>query len=238
MKYRIPCYMFDLNEKLRPAAFMDMAQELAAKGSEDAGFADKDIKEHNLVWILARMTVRFDRYPRRLDEVVLETWHRGLDGMLFLRDYRMLSQDGTPEVLSSSSWVIMDTQTRRIVRPAALEGIIPFEPQCDDPALEACPKLFLPKDTKPVKVTEHKVTYSDLDYNGHANNAKYTVWSMDCLPLDTVTKRSARRISINFNREALPEETVRMDLYEENDTFYVEGSVDGQRVFICKIDFE
>lgn len=236
--YRIPCYMFDRCEQLRPAAFMDMAQDLAVYGSEQLQFDDRQIKDHGIVWILARMSVRYDIYPRRYDTVTLQTWHRGLDGLFFIRDYQAIGPNGNVMVRGTSSWILMDLATRKVVRSDRLEGIIRTTPQCTEAAMPALsPKIVLPQGAVMTPTGEHRVVFSDVDYNGHANNAKYTSWAMDCLPLEYLWKKQPSDITVNFNHEAYPGETVSFMHFQNADTHFIEGLSDGHQVFICRMTF-
>lgn len=231
--------MFDRNERFRPASFMDVAQELAAVGSEQQHFADADLAKYNLVWILARMDVEYDRLPVRGEEVTVQTWHCGLQGICFRRDYRMLDAEGRACVRSSSSWAVMDRDERKVIRGDRLAAVIDPEPQEEDSATDgACAKIIVPKGLEAFSVTEHRAVYSDLDYNGHVNNARYSVWAMDCLPLELSCGRTVRRLSINFNNEVLPGETVTLTHFPDGDIHYVEGRVGEVQSFICRIVLE
>lgn len=252
----IPCFMFDCNEELRPAAFMDIAQQLAAKGSEQLGIADQDLAKYGLVWILARMTVEFDTLPRRRDSAAVSTWHRGTSSLFFLRDYLMSpiindspsvnnTQSSKPLIKASSSWVLMDLKTRTVVRPDNLPNGIDTSVQNPEAVLTSlngspynCGKIILPREASLKEIGSHKVVYSDLDYNGHANNAKYTVWALDSLPFDYVRNHPVRRIEINFNKEAPLGETVHFYHAELSpDTHLLEGRSGDSQIFITKLIF-
>lgn len=234
--FDIPCYMFGVDSLLRPASFMDIAQELAAKGSEQMHFADADLAPHGLVWILARMSVRFDKMPVRLDSVTSQTWHRGQDGLYYIRDYRLLSADGCTAVRSASSWIIMNTGTHTVVRPSYLEGIIPSEPQNTEAVCEPAPKLVMPRGIEPVLQVVHKVVSSDLDYNGHTNNAKYVVWALDALGI-AATGGVVSGYDINFNRETCFGDGVELWKAEDpvSGDIYVEGRCNGMQSFITRV---
>lgn len=232
---KIPCYMFDYAARLRPAAFFDIAQELAAEDSERLGCADKDLLPHGMVWILARMKVVYDRLPVRDDEVQSRTWHRGMNGLFFTRDYSMTFADGTSAVRGTSAWIIMDIKSRSIIRPDALDGIIPKKPSSDIAAMDCgCTRLSIPQGTEMTEVDSHKVVYSDLDYNGHANNAKYPVWSLDALPAETLSE-PVKELEINYKRESRSGDTVRMFCGCSDGKHYVEGVVNGEKSFLCTI---
>ena len=233
----LPCYMFDVKERLRPSSFMDLAQEIAAGGSAQLGVPDQVLLKHGLVWILARMKVEFVNLPKRLDSAMLETWHNGLDGLFFIRDYALRSPQGEAMVLASSSWIIMDVASRRVVRSDSLSDLIPAEPQCTEVALPPSEKLLPPAGCGMERVGEKTVLYSDVDYNGHANNAKYTQWAIDVLPWDVVTDGCIESLDINFNREAHPGEVVGLYHCFDGVFHYVEGRSAGSRIFIEKIKY-
>lgn len=237
-KMDLPCYMFDCRETLRPSSFMDIAQELASAGSIASGFSDQDLAPHNLVWILGRMKVIFQNPPHRCDSVTAETWHRGLAGPYFIRDYRLLDADGRVAASSTSTWIIMDKTTRRAVRGDHLAGIIASEPECSDAAAgPLAAKIIFPKDCTPSILGTHRVVYSDLDYNGHANNAKYTLWALDALPSALTTTRTPRELTINFNNEAHLGEEITFFHHADGDTHIVEGRSGDRLIFIEEIKF-
>ena len=53
------------------------------------------------------------------------TWHKGMQGLFFLRDYQIRDEAGEVLVNSTSSWVIMEKDQRRMLRPDGLTEIIP-----------------------------------------------------------------------------------------------------------------
>ena len=235
----IPCYMFDNRSLLRAASFMDIAQELAVQGSYQLGIADRQLVKYNVVWILARMHVRFNSLPPMYSSVTAETWSRGLIGLCHIRDYHLLDGDGWSLIDSTSSWILMEKTKRAIVRPDRMQGIADGKPQNTAFAIEEpAERILLPKDFPMETVARHKVIYSDLDCNGHTNNAKYTVWAMDCLPADLVMNHSIKEITINFNHEALPGDTVSLLHGIDGGAHIVEGRSGDTQIFISKLIFD
>ena len=238
-KLDIPCYMFDNRSLLRAASFMDIAQELAVQGSYQLGIADRQLVPYNVVWILARMHVRFNSIPPMYSSVTAETWSRGLIGLCHIRDYHLLDGNGHSLVDSTSSWILMEKTKRAIVRPDRLKGITDGEPQNTAFAIkEPAERILLPKDFQMEAVAEHRVIYSDLDCNGHTNNAKYTVWAMDCLPPELILKHDIKEITINFNHEALFGETVTLYHGFDGNRHIVEGRSGDTQIFISKLLFD
>lgn len=235
----VPSYMVDVRRKLRAASFMEIAQELAGQGAEQLHMSDRDLAPLDAVWVLARMHVSFMDTPVRDQKVTFGTWHKGLKGIQYIRDYSMTDADGRPLVLSSSSWIIMHLKERRMLRPDLLSDYVPSAPQCDGDAVkDPCAKILLPKGIELESAGEHVVRYSDVDYNGHTNNTKYIVWALDALPQEVVSNHDLKEMDINYNKESHLGETVILQSVHADGKWFVEGcGADGQQCFIARFFF-
>ena len=235
----VACYMTDCRHILRPSAFLDLAQHMAVFGADSLKFGDEQLGPRGCAWVLARQFVRFERPVMHKEHIKMLTWHKGIDGLFFLRDYQLLGEDGVPAVNSTSSWVIMSIAERRVVRNDFLSGIVSTEPQSrDDAVAEQTPKVVTPRGVQLELIGQRRVLYSDVDYNQHANNVKYTVWVMDALPEELVYNKFLKELTINFNKEARPGEVV--ELYHALDpdgAHIVEGRVEDRQVFIERLLF-
>lgn len=235
----VSCYMSDCHHLLRPESFLDLAQQMAVKAAQVQSFSDDALKSHDCAWILARMRTRFERKVRFDEKIHLDTWHRGLDGLYFIRDYQLKDSGGAVAVNSTSSWIVMNLESRRICRGEEVMALIPQESQSTEAAIaEPCPKLSFPKGCALKEIGAHRVNWSDVDYNGHANNVKYTVWALDNLPQDLVFGHFLKEVTINFNKEARAGETVTLYHTEDNDAHIVEGRSGDHQVFIESLIFE
>jgi len=232
--------MTDRHAVLRPTAFLDIAQNIAVQGADILQFGDDDLAAYNSTWVLARQYVRFDRPVRNKEQVKMLTWHKGAKGLFFLRDYMMLGADGEPSIRSTSSWVVMNITERRLVRFDTVSDVVDTAPQSTDFAIEEMAgKIVLPRDSQLTQIGSRRVQYSDVDYNQHANNVRYTGWCLDALPEELVYAHPLKELTINFNREALPGETVELWYAQAPDGAHiVEGRADDHQVFIERLLFE
>ncbi len=235
----VSCYMSDCRHLLRPESFLDLAQQLAVKAAQVQSFSDSALKKFNCAWVLARMRTRFGKSVRFDEDIRLETWHKGLSGLYFIRDYRLLDSRGEVAVSSTSSWIVMDLDSRHICRDEEVLSLIPQESQCAESAIaENCPKISFPRGAELREIGTHRVAWSDVDYNGHANNVKYTVWALDNLPQELVFGHSLREVSINFNKEVRAGDMVTLYCAESEGAQIVEGRSGDHQVFIEKLVFE
>lgn len=238
----VPCFMTDSAYKMKASSFMEQAQEIAMDGSDTLGFGYDVLHPMNMAWVLVRMQFKYLRAPMWRDKLTLRTWHKGVMGPYFVRDYEMLDEKGERVAVATSSWVVLNIVERSFVRMNSLEGIVDPNPQCMDAAIETlAPKVAMPRGVEPDIVASHKVVYSDLDFNGHTNNTKYISWAFDALPLEVSTQKTLTEVCINFNKEALLDEVVDLKCFRtENEgveTWLVEGAVEGRSSFTAKITF-
>lgn len=229
----IPCYQTDRHGLLKPTAFMDMAQEVAHWAAETLGFGYDSLHIHHTAWVLARMHVRFLRPVRWRDHVSIHTWHKGSNGLFYLRDFLLQDADGETAIAATSSWVVIDERTRKLVRPEELQHLLQVE-QTDHAIAEPAAKLILPKEME--TAGEHTVTSSEIDINGHTNNARYMAWAIDCLPPDEAV-RPVKAFCINFNKETIEGNLVQLHRLRTSDGWYVEGRLDGKSCFAVQLEY-
>ncbi len=234
----IQCYETDASWRLKPASFMNFAQEAAGNHAVYLGFGYDDLIASNTAWILSRVHVIFTDTPRWKEDITLTTWHKGLNRLFFLRDFILTDKEGRPRVKATTSWLILDLETRRLVRnPNLSEDGVCTENVIETPA----DKVQMPKDVEAVHVMDHIVAYSDVDMNAHANNAMYMQWAMDAVDYDIASTMPVKEFTINFNHETKPGDVV--SIYKariidgEGRRVYVEGKVEGQSAFCVEIIF-
>jgi acyl-ACP thioesterase len=235
----IPCYLADASWRLKPASFMDLAQEAANRHANILGFGYDDLIASRTAWVLSRMHIEYVDTPKWRDEVTLQTWHKGLNRLFFLRDFVITDNEGKERVKATTSWLVLNLETRKLVRDPKLmeDGTI-----CTDNVIETpADKVVMPKDKEPVFVMEHLVAYSDIDQNAHANNAMYMQWAMDAVDYDIASKRAVKWFTINFNHETKAGDKVKIykiiDEREDGRHVFVEGKVDEQSAFTVEIVF-
>lgn len=237
--FTIPCYDTDASWRLKPSSFMDLAQEAAGQHAVYLGFGYDDLIATNTAWILSRVHVEFVDAPKWRENITLRTWHKGLNRLFFLRDFILTDDQGRERVKATTSWLVLNLETRRLVRDPKLmeEGTVCLDNVIETPA----DKVVMPKDIEPQYVMDHHVAYSDVDMNGHTNNAMYMQWAMDAVDYDIASTRPVKWFTINFNHETKPGDIVALYkvVKEEEDGrhVFVEGKVNDQSAFIVEILF-
>ena len=237
--FTIPCYNTDASWRLKPSAFMDLAQEAAGLHAVYLGFGYDDLIKTKTAWILSRVHVEFPDTPLWREEMTLTTWHKGLNRLFFIRDFVMTDKQGRERVKATTSWLVLNLETRSMVRDPNLveEGTICTENAIENPA----DKVRMPRDVEAVPVYEHVVGYSDVDMLGHANNAMYMQWAMDAVDYELASTKPVKEFTINFNHEikAAQKVTLYRACVEKEDGLHVfiEGRTEEASSFCVEIIF-
>lgn len=197
---------YDLNPKgqARLTTLANYFQEMAYHHANQLGFGFEDMNEKKIMWVLSRMRIRIDQYPAWDDRVSVETWHRGMNRLFGLRDFRLKNIDKKILGVASSAWLILDSETRRPVRQAS--AVLSQNLGTDSVFEEKLDKLAAPEQIE--KLIHRKVQFSDLDIVGHVNNVKYMEWCLDALMANGSFNNEIRELEINFMHEALLGDTI------------------------------
>ncbi len=235
----IPCYDTDAAWRLKPAAFMNLAQEAAGQHAVYLGFGYDDLIVSNTAWILSRLNIKFLDTPLWRDEITLTTWHKGLNRLFYIRDFVLTDKDGKERVKATTSWLVMNLENRRLVRDPKL---VDMDGICTDDAIETpADKVQMPKDIEAEYVMDHRVSYSDVDTNGHTNNAMYMQWAMDTVEYEIASARPVKEVTINFNHETKAGDIVSLyrSSVEKEDGLhvFVEGRLGDVSAFCVEITF-
>ena len=234
--FTIPSYLVDGDKLLSPSSILSILQELSYRGSDQLGCGVEFMAGRGLAWVLSRDHFVVHRYPRIMEKVHLETWYRGFDGLMVLRDYRILSDDGQPLVDATSASLIIDINTRELKRTDHLTGVISPEPQCDESAIghNADRIVLRGIQTEDTGITR-TVRYTDTDFVGHLNNTCYLKWAMDC-EQQLGGPVHPGEVCINFLKETkLGEELTFRRLCGPDGTLYAALSADGRPSMTCRL---
>ena len=222
-----------------PEAFED-AKAFVLESDNTDGKYDKLIQNH-CAWVLSRLKVKFLSTPKWQDKYTITTWHKGMQALFSMRDFSATldSEPEKPIIVCTSSWLIMDLNTRRLLRAEHVLGEDIFtSAHHEDAIAEPCGKLVFPKEME--KVHTRRVVHSDIDMNLHTNNAKYMEWAFDILPIEETMQKEVDEFQINFNMESKLNDTITINTCPTSpETYYIEGiSVDGKNIFQTNIKFK
>lgn len=208
--FRVRAYETDLHGCASIQTLCNYFQAAAGNHARTYGVSIDNLNEQDLTWVLSRLHVRMDAYPVWGDEVLVETWPSGLQGILAIRDFYFHGapqDDGPRPVLGrgASAWIVVDVKRKRPVRfPAFIRDV--KRPERPSPLPDAFGKMTPPTETD----HEHRfhVRYSDLDINRHVNNARYAAWAVESVPEEVLHACRLRELELQFRAETTFADTV------------------------------
>lgn len=211
-------------------AVMKLLSELAGEDYERRELGYEYLLEHGQAMLLSRLRLKIDRLPVHTEKIVATTWERLVKGPYFYRDYEIKSESGEVLASGSSQWMLVDITSRTVLRPSSLvEG-----KRQENPRKSACPDCEKQKKQEGLPPLGcRSVYYSDLDGNGHVNNAVYGKIAVDFLP-EEIRQKEIKDFSINFFMETKQDETLKICGKETDNGYLVQGFSNDSLRFGCE----
>ena len=209
-RIRIHAHDVDFNQRASLEGLCRAFLEAAWNHAETLGAGYNFLAAQKKFWVLSRLRIMVDQYPRWGEALALKTWPRPPQSIFALRDFEMFDVSGKRLLAGASAWLVLDAVTHR---PQRLEKVFG--------SIKTIPRMALPED--PAKLPPASsgaasfttaVRYSDLDVNRHVNSATYLRWLLDSYPLTFHQSHYVRDFQINYVSETRGGETVSISTSE------------------------
>lgn len=165
------------------------------------------LTDNNLGILVSRQAFRFHKMPIGNQKITIKTWEEKPEALQFVRAYEIYdTETKEPLVSGISTWLLVDLTKRRIMRIKDFNLRQEPDIQTEHDCLKA-EKIVLPEQL--VTLTTRPIWYSDIDGNGHMNNARYGAFVIDSLPPEYQQKEFTD-FRINYNKEAIQGESIEI----------------------------
>lgn len=230
-------YECDLNGNMKLSYLMKAIQGIATKQLDELGITYEKMYATGVIFVLSKLAIKINRMPKKNEKYLLKTIPQKCKGVSFLRSVTMIAQNGEILMDSQSSWVIINPNERKILRPAQFKFTLPYDENAQTGVNVLETRIKPRENIKAIGVKE--VKYSDLDINRHMNNTVYGDIVMDYIPYEISTNKAIDSFYIHYQNEALYGEkiTVKFDEIAEN-SFYIGGTKDNINCFETIISFK
>jgi acyl-ACP thioesterase len=199
-KYPVNVFDTDISGRLSPGSLFNYFQDLAGRHASVLGFGREHLMTNGYFWVLSRMVVKIERMPLTWEEVTVRTWPRGTDAIFALRDLEMYDVAGRKIAGASSSWVIVDHETRRVQRPdKALSFLNSQYPSQRALGSNAGKVPGLPSGEH--KLISMTAALDDIDVNHHVNNARYIHWVINSYERQFISSHIPDTVEVNYLSE-------------------------------------
>lgn len=202
--FLIPTFAVDRFDRAKPSYLLGLCQEAAGEHSALLG-AQESLAERHLFWAVTRQKVQISRLPRSGETVTLETWPMPTTRVAYPRSTIAYDEKGNELFRAISLWVLMDIESRAMILPGksgvTVNGMLRGSEL-------AVPGSLPPKNAD--ATVSRQVRYTELDVNGHMNNARYLDWLDDLLPAAFHAGHPAREFTVCYLSEATEGDTVQL----------------------------
>lgn len=191
---------FDFAERIKPSAILEYFQDLATVHAEEIGIGFETMKERNLCWVLNRLSAVIDRQPEIGEEITLATYPHKPGIADAVRDYYITDSKGRSLIRGTSRWCVLDIQNKAIRRCAALfdypESAYTTRSAVEGGNPQICDISQSAGDSE--SASRGKVNITDLDRNGHMNNARYADMAVNAVDYDFYSAHAIKAFDFNF----------------------------------------
>ena len=227
--------------RLKPSAMLLYIQQTAGEHSDSFNLTYDALAQRGIFWAVIRHKIEITRLPREHETITLETWPMPTTRVAYPRSTVAYDEQGNVLFRSICLWILMDLNNRSMLVPGKsgveVEGFLRGD------------ELSTPKSLIPLALRNQisrQVVFSDLDRNGHMNNARYLDWVQDLLPSDHHRDHPMKELTVCYINEAL--ETQKLDLnwdFDEDGNLHVDihrskedTPEDYDRIFAARVTYE
>lgn len=194
----------DMNHRMTLAELLRKTTDTAVEDYNQRGLPWVFLEANNTAILVSRVSFRIHKMPEANDEIVITTWEEAPEPLQLSRSYEITTPEGEPLITGDSRWILVDLEKRKIMRTSdfTLRKIpeIKTEHDCLPPG-----KIIVPENLQ--TLGEHTIRFSDIDGNGHTDNARYAEFVMDFLP-ENYQQKQFSDFRMNYSKEAIFGDTI------------------------------
>ena len=199
IRFPVRSFEVDTGGRMTLRSLAAYLQEAADADATRLHASMTQLVERDLAWVLHRIRIEVESYPRVGQELAITTWPKRFEQLVAHRDFIVRDTSGSPVARASTRWVVVDLTARRVVLlPDFIQNL---------PIPEREPALTLEgSGPAALEAAESKrrfdVRRSDLDVARHVNNTRYVGWAVESVPDAIFETHRPSSIEIQFRREA------------------------------------
>ena len=198
-EYKIEPKYVDFTDRVSVSSICELILHAAGDDAHARGFGIEALAGNNYGWVLSRMAIEMDYMPVQYSKFTLHTWISDYNRLSSTRNFTLTDDSGREFGRAVSQWCMIDYATRMPVdmntMAKAHEGNM-----VDAPSPCERPRRIGVVTSEPV--VEHRVVYSDIDFNRHMNTMRYIDIIFDSMPIEVPEKLVGFRLDMNFMKEA------------------------------------
>ena len=221
--YRVEPQDVDFTLRATVASLGSAILNTAGIDAYGKGFGVDALNAANHSWVLSRLAMEFDTRPEQYTDYTIATWISDYGRVLSTRNFTLTDAAGRQFGRAVSQWAMIDLRSRTAV-DLSWVGDAHADAIVAEPSPAERPRKI--REVHPTRTSEHRVVYSDIDFNRHVNTMRYIEMMLDMLPVELLTLDAPLRLDIHFLHECRFGQTLRIGCEERERAALFEISAD------------
>jgi acyl-ACP thioesterase len=210
----------DSNSNMSLESILDAMQDCVNINSESIGKGIEYMHSTGRAWFAISWNIEIRRYPKMFEDVVVKTWPYSFTSSMGYRNVIITDSQGEDILCADSIWSLVDTKTG-LPTKILEDDYTGYELEEKYPMEALGRKIKLPKSKvgEPgfEKVGEHRVTKSDLDFNGHMTNGRYIKYADDLIPMGMTIDK----VRVEYKSQSKFDELLNIERYIDGDRWLI-----------------
>ncbi|MDE5874826.1 MAG: hypothetical protein K2H15_04190 [Muribaculaceae bacterium] len=187
--------------------------DIATAHANELGIGNPAMADIKAGWVLSRVTIDMNRYPKVNDTYCISTWIESFNRHFSERAFCISSPDGEIFGYARTIWMVMSTVDHTNIGLSGLNlpqemiagDVPPIEKQAKHitilppEELRDAPSNFL---TATTPVFNYRFKYCDLDSYRHVNTVRYVTLLLNRFSLEEFDNTFVKRLELSFMHEA------------------------------------
>lgn len=228
--FTVAAYECDPMHRLSLGGLLRRTQQIATDQCHTLSLDLELYERTHTVFLMAKLATDSHAPAYENDAVTLTTWICAPRRAVYHRYTTLTAANGTLLAEVDARWILVDTQTRRIVRRMPEE----FPPVFSQmPPIELCTDI---RKAEAVFCKKEQATFSRCDENRHINNTIYADIVCDALPTGKMLASEWSHFAISYHNEVPmdAEFALHCGKIDENTTYFI-GKSDEKNFFECEL---
>lgn len=193
--------------------------DIATAHANSLGVGNPAMADRGCGWVLSRIAIEMERYPRVNETYTLLTWVESWNRHFSVRNFRVEDSAGHALGHATSVWMVLNTATRENaglghlhLDPSLIDGTrspvgkmrrhLPISPYSETPEGEK-PEGETPEGVRATGPdVEYTFRYTDLDFYRHVNTVRYVSMVLNRFTLEEMDATQVRRLEMSFMKES------------------------------------
>ena len=232
-EFRLKVLDYTCYDTLAPHGVLDILQDIAGKHANSFHMSYEELLSKNQIWVLLRVKYKVLHEIKLYSKIKAITYAHEKGLVDFDRETQILDLNGNVMINAISKWVILDVNKRSIIPAKRIH--YPVE-TCNEKLFEEKFEKLKDFDIQGAWVYQQTIQFSDIDHNGHTNNAKYAQILLNGIRLKENEKIDV--FQIDFVNESYLDTNIIL-YYQKIANSYIAKAVANEKIiFMAKIDLK